>query len=296
MEDENTKRQQQIALVTGSSSGIGFETSILLARNKIYTFATMRNLSNSKVIRDIAKHGNLPLKTIPLDVTKRNSVKNAIEKIKSEQGRIDILVNNAGYSLIGALEQLSITEIKHEFETNFFGVINLIQNVLPIMRKQCNGRIINISSLGGRIGFPLSSAYNSSKFALEGLSESLRYEVNGFGIKIILIEPGVIKTNFVNNLKIGKQVVSKSNNAKKHSENLPYADITQNRLSAFKSRFEKGSSPNDVAAIVLQAATAINPKFRYIVGQDAFKLLNLKNNTSDEIFGKIVMKSVLEGD
>ena len=296
MEDENTKRQQQIALVTGSSSGIGFETSILLARNKIYTFATMRNLSNSKVIRDIAKHGNLPLKTIPLDVTKRNSVKNAIEKIKSEQGRIDILVNNAGYSLIGALEQLSITEIKHEFETNFFGVINLIQNVLPIMRKQRNGRIINISSLGGRIGFPLSSAYNSSKFALEGLSESLRYEVNGFGIKIILIEPGVIKTNFVNNLKIGKQVVSKSNNAKKHSENLPYADITQNRLSAFKSRFEKGSSPKDVAAIVLQAATAINPKFRYIVGQDAFKLLNLKNNTSDEIFGKIVMKSVLEGD
>jgi NAD(P)-dependent dehydrogenase (short-subunit alcohol dehydrogenase family) len=296
MEDENTKTQQQIALVTGSSSGIGFETSILLARNKIYTFATMRNLSNSKMIRDIAKHGNLPLKTIPLDVTKRNSVKNAIEKIKSEQGRIDILVNNAGYSLIGALEQLTITEIKHEFETNFFGVINLIQRVLPIMRKQRNGRIINISSLGGRIGFPLSSAYNSSKFALEGLSESLRYEVNGFGIKIILVEPGVIKTNFVNNLKIGKQVVSKSNNDKIHSENLPYSDITQNRLSAFKSRFEKGSPPKDVAATVLQAATAINPKFRYIVGQDAFKLLNLKKNISDEIFGKIVMKSVLQGD
>jgi NAD(P)-dependent dehydrogenase (short-subunit alcohol dehydrogenase family) len=296
MEDENTKTQQQIALVTGSSSGIGFETSLLLARNKIYTFATMRNLSNSKAIRDIAKHGNLPLKTIPLDVTKRNSIKNAIEKIKSEQGRIDILVNNAGYSLIGALEQLSITEIKHEFETNFFGVINVIQRVLPMMRKQRNGRIINISSLGGRIGFPLSSAYNSSKFALEGLSESLGYEVNGFGIKIILVEPGVIKTNFVDNLKIGKRVVSKSNNAKKHSENLPYSDITQNRLSAFKSRFEKGSSPKDVAATVLQAATAINPKFRYIVGQDAFKLLNLKNNTSDEIFGKIVMKSVLQGD
>jgi len=296
MEDENTKTQQQIALITGSSSGIGFETSILLARNKICTFATMRNSSNSKVIQDIARNENLPLKTIPLDVAKRNSVSNAIEKIKSEQGRIDILVNNAGYSLIGALEQLSISEIKQEFETNFFGVINLIQSVLPIMRKQRSGRIINMSSLGGRIGFPLSSAYNSSKFALEGLSESLRYEVNGFGIKIILVEPGVIKTNFVNNLKIGKQVVLKSNSAKKPSENLPYADITQNRMSAFKSRFEKGSSPKEVAATILQAATAINPKFRYVVGQDAFKLIDLKNNTSDEQFGKIVMKSVLEGD
>ena len=294
MQEYNTKKPQQIALITGSSSGIGLETSLLLARNGIYTFATMRNLSNSKVIQNIARNENLPLKTLSLDVTKKNSIRSAIEKIKSEQDRIDILVNNAGYSLIGALEQLSITEIKHEFETNFFGVINLIQSVLPVMRKQRSGRIINISSLAGRIGFPLSSAYNSSKFALEGLSESLRYEVNGFGISIILIEPGVVKTNFVKNLKIGKQVSEKSNNAKMLDTNLPYADITQKRIAAFKGRFEKGTSPKAVADTVLRAATTINPKFRYVVGQDAMKLIDLKNNTTDEVFGKIVMKSVLE--
>ena len=228
-------KQQLIALITGCSSGIGFETSLNLARNGIYTYATMRNLSKSKEILGYAKRDNLPLKILRLDVTDRESISGAIDKIIGEKSRIDIVVNNAGYSLLGPLEQLHIDEIKEEFETNFFGIIKLIQSVLPIMRKQGYGRIINISSLAGRIGFPLSSAYVSSKFALEGLVESLRYEVQLFGIHVCLIEPGVIKTNLVNNMKLGTNIITSSNS----NNYSPYVEIIQKRISAFKPRFEK---------------------------------------------------------
>ncbi|MGA9927453.1 MAG: SDR family oxidoreductase [Nitrososphaeraceae archaeon] len=297
MENDNGdgRTRRQIALITGSSSGIGFETSLLLARNGICTYATMRNLGKSQEILDITKKECLPLKVLTLDVTDEKSTQNAIDMVMHEQNRIDILVNNAGYSLVGALEQISMDEIKEEFETNFFGIIKLIQKVLPQMRKQRSGRIINVSSLAGRIGLPIASAYVSSKFALEGLSESLKYEVQDFGIYVILIEPGVIKTNFIKNLKIGKQVITTENNdVNTSSADLPYAEITQKRISAFKPRFEKGSSPKEVADTILEAVTSDKPKFRYIVGQDASKLMEIRKNTSDEEFGKIVMNSVLE--
>ena len=289
------EQQRQIALVTGSASGIGFETALLLARNGIYTFATMRNLSKSEEILDYARKENLPLETLRLDISDEQSISEAIEEIIGKKNRIDILVNNAGYSLLGPLEQLHMEEIKAEFETNFFGVINLIQRVLPIMRKQRYGRIINISSLAGRIGYPLSSAYVSSKFALEGLAESLRYEVQEFGIHVILIEPGVIKTNFVNNMKIGNGIMTLQNRDNNNTidDDSPYAEITNKRISAFKPRFEKGSSPKIVADIVLEAAISANPKVRYLVGDDALKMMNRRKNTSDEEFGRLVMDSVL---
>jgi NAD(P)-dependent dehydrogenase (short-subunit alcohol dehydrogenase family) len=289
------QERSSVAVVTGSSSGIGLETSLLLARSAFHTYATMRNLSKSKEILDITKKESLPLRVLPLDVTDEEATRQAIDMVMREQDRIDILVNNAGYSLVGALEQLSMDEIKEEFETNFFGIIKLIRNVLPIMRKQRSGRIINVSSVAGRIGLPLASAYVSSKFALEGLSESLKYEVQDFGIYVILIEPGVIKTNFIKNLKIGKQVITSENgNVNPSNTDLPYAEITQKRISAFKPRFEKGSSPKEVAGTILEAVTSDKPKFRYIVGQDASKLMDIRKNTSDEEFGKIVMSSVLE--
>lgn len=298
MENDNSDgrtNRGQIALITGSSSGIGFETSLLLARNGIYTYATMRNLSKSQEILDITKKECLPLKVLTLDVTDEKLIQKAIDMVMHEQNRIDILVNNAGYSLVGALEQISMDEIKEEFKTNFFGIIKLIQKVLPQMRKQRSGRIINISSLAGRIGLPLVSAYVSSKFALEGLSESLKYEVQDFGIHVILIEPGVIKTNFIKNLKIGKQVITSENgDVNTSNADLPYAEMIQKRISAFKPRFEKGSSPKEVADTILEAVTSDKPEFRYIVGKDASKLMDIRNNTSDEEFGKIVMNSVLE--
>ena len=286
-------KQQQIALVTGSSSGIGYETSLRLAQNGIYTYASMRNLSKSGEILGYAKRNNLPLKTLRLDITDEESISGAIDKIIAEKKRIDIIVNNAGYSLLGPLEQLDIDEIKDEFETNFFGIIRLIQSALPIMRKQGYGRIINISSLAGRIGLPLSSAYVSSKFALEGLVESLRYEVQPFGIHVILIEPGVIKTNFVNNMKVGRNVITSSNTNNGIS---PYVEILQKRISAFKPRFEKGLAASKVADMVLEAVTADNPKVRYLVGEDALKMMEKRKNSTDEEITRLVMNSVLGGE
>jgi NAD(P)-dependent dehydrogenase (short-subunit alcohol dehydrogenase family) len=288
-------KQHQIALVTGSSSGIGFETSLRLARNGIYTYASMRNPSKSEEILGYARKDNLPLKILRLNVTDVKSISEAVDKIVSEKSRIDIVVNNAGYSLFGPLEQLDIGEIKEEFETNFFGIIKLIQSVIPIMRKQGYGRIINISSLAGRIGFPLSSAYVSSKFALEGLIESLRYEVQPFGIHVCLIEPGVIKTNFVNNMKLGKNVLT-LRNGNNDDDDPPYVEIIQKRISAFKPRFEKGSPASDVADMVLEAVTSNNPKARYLVGKDALKMMEKRKNTTDEEFDRLVMNSILGRD
>jgi len=159
---------REVAVVTGSSSGIGYETSLTLARNGFYTYATMRNIGKSVSIKQMANKDALPLKVIQLDVNDDLSVKNAIEEIISEKERIDILVNNAGYGLIGPIEDISLEELKAQFETNLFGVIRVTQAVLPIMRRQKEGgRIINVSSIGGIVGYPFSAAYCSTKFALE---------------------------------------------------------------------------------------------------------------------------------
>ena len=282
----NSDRTKKVAVVTGSSTGIGFETSLLLARNGFYTYATMRNLDKSKAIISLKQKEKLSLEILQLDVTADESVKEAINKITSEQERIDVLVNNAGYALVGAFEELSIEEFKEQYETNVFGVIRVTQAVLPIMRNQRCGTIVNISSIAGKIGFPLTSAYVSSKFALEGLSESMAYEIEQFGIKVILIEPGVIKTNFDNNLKIGKRV--------HNNQNSSYTEMTQKRINGFKSRFENGSPSIDVAKVILKTITSENPtKLRYLVGNDAFKLIKIRNNVSDKKFRKLVIKSVL---
>jgi NAD(P)-dependent dehydrogenase (short-subunit alcohol dehydrogenase family) len=287
------RNKKVVAVVTGSSSGIGFETSLLLAKNGFFTYATMRNIDKSDAIIDLKLKEKLPLEVLKLDVTNDKSVKEAIEKIINEQERIDVLVNNAGYALVGALEELSIQEFKEQFETNLFGVIRVTQEILPIMRKQRHGTIVNISSLAGRIGFPLTSAYVSSKFALEGLSESMAYEVEQFGIKVILIEPGVIKTNFDKNLKIAKKA---SNNTTTNNGNSPYADITEKRIAGFKPRFESGSSSIEVAKVILKSVTSKNPpsELRFMVGDDAFKLMEIRKNKSDKEFRKIVMEGVLK--
>lgn len=283
----NSNRNKKVAVVTGSSSGIGLETSLLLARNGFYTYVTMRNLDKSKTITDLKQKEKLSLEVLKLDVTTDESVKEAIHRITNEQGRIDVLVNNAGYALVGPFEELSIEEFKEQFETNVFGVIRVTQSVLPIMRRQKCGTIVNISSIAGKIGFPLTSAYVSSKFALEGLCESMACEVEQFGIKVILIEPGVIKTNFDNNLKIGKRVSIVPNSS--------YAEMTQKRISGFKPRFENGSPPIEVATVILKAITSENlSELRYLVGNDAFKLMEIRDNLSDKEFRKLIMKSVLQ--
>lgn len=191
--------------MTGSSSGIGYETSLLLARNQFTTYATMRNINKSDRLREIALNENIPLNVTQLDVNSDTSVDDAIENIVKENDRIDILVNNAGYDLFGSLEESSLEEIKQQFETNVFGVIRTTKAVIPTMRKQGNGTIVNISSVGGTVGlFPFTTAYHANKFAVEGFTESLRQEIADFGINVILIEPGFIGSNFMDNMKTAK--------------------------------------------------------------------------------------------
>src|SRR5438128_171768 len=192
----------KVAVVTGSSSGIGYQTSLMLARNGFVTYATMRNINKSENIKPIAAKENLSIRITKLDVTDDASINNAVQAILSETGRIDVLVNNAGYVLDGAFEDLSMNEIKSQYETNVFGLIRTTQAILPTMRKQKSGIIVNISSVAGRFGYPGGSAYISTKFAVEGLSESMSYELEPFGIKVIIIEPGVISTNIFNSVVV----------------------------------------------------------------------------------------------
>src|SRR5215831_11677770 len=230
---------QRVAVVTGTSSGIGQETSLTLARNGFLTYATMRNLNKKENIKSVAEKENLPVKIMMLDVTDDRSVNNTIQSITNETSRIDVLVNNAGYGLMGAFEDLLMDEIKAQFETNLFGLIRTTQAVLPIMRKQNSGFIVNISSGAGRFGYPGASAYVSTKFAVEGLTESISYELEPFGIKVILIEPGFIKTNF-------QQAMIRS----QHPDS-PYSQMMQKRAAASRKFFQNGSEPELVAKYTL---------------------------------------------
>ena len=269
----------KIAIITGRSSGIGLETAILLAKNGFKTFATMRNTIKADKIKQRAKSENVSVEILSLDVTNDESVKNAIKTIIEKEGRIDVLVNNAGYAIIGAVEDLSNEEIKSQFETNVFGVYRITQAVLPIMRKQKSGRIITISSIAGFAGFPAMSAYVSTKFAVEGFTESLRHEVTPFGIHACVVEPGVIKTN----------IMKAAPTAKKSLDNSAYSDIVQSIGKGIQGAMESmGSPPSVVAKAVLQAATAENPEIRYTAGEDAKMLQQARKIKSDKEFEEVV--------
>jgi NAD(P)-dependent dehydrogenase (short-subunit alcohol dehydrogenase family) len=273
----------KVALVTGSSSGIGYETALLLARNGFDTFATMRNMNKSKEITEVSKRENLPLRVMQLDVNDDRSVADAIKNILNEKKSIEVVVNNAGYGLMGSVEDSSLDEIKAQFETNFFGAIRVIKEVIPIMRKQRSGTIVNVSSVAGRIGFPMGSAYVSSKFALEGLSESMSYELKQFGIKIVLIEPGVINTNFA-------FVTPK----KALEANSSYSQLMNKLEENLFSTIANGTPPKDVANVILHSITKESPEHRYLVGNDAVELINARKNSTDEEFEKMIVANLLK--
>jgi len=276
---------QKIAVVTGSSSGIGFATSLLLARNGFHTYATMRNLKKSTSLVDVIQREKLPLQVIQLDVNDDKSVKDTIDKIIAERGKIDVLINNAGYGLVGCVEDLSLDEVRHIFETNLFGVIRVTQAVLPIMRKQKGGTIVNISSVVGKIGLPVTPAYISTKFALEGLSESMRYELEQFGIKVIIVEPGAVRTDFSDNIKVAKKAMD---------PNSLYSQLTQKVSAGLKLLLKHGTPPEEVAKVILKAVTSSNPELRYPVGNDAVMIIEARRNMSDTEFEKFMKKEILQ--
>ena len=272
---------EKVAIVTGSSSGIGYETALALARDGFYTFATVRNLKKADKISQVAKKENLNIEIIELDVDDEKSIGAAVEKIFAKRQRIDVLVNSAGWGLFGSVEDVSMKDFRAQFETNFFGIISIIQKVAPIMRKQGAGVIVNVSSVAGRIGFPGSPAYISSKFALEGLSESIRYELGQFGIKIIIIEPGVIKTNFFSSMKIAEL-----------KPDSPYKEITEKVIMGIKMMAELGTPPSEVATTILNAVKEENPRPRYIVGNDAQMFLEAKKTKTDTEFENYLKKEL----
>ena len=274
----------QVALITGCSSGIGYETALMLGRNGFRTFATMRNTKKSDSLQEIIRKEGLDVSIQQLDVNDNASIENTINNIKNEANRIDVLINNAGFGLVGFFEDLTLDEIRDQFETNFFGILNITRKIIPIMRLQKSGTIINISSGAGQVGFPGISAYVSTKFAIEGFSESLMYELLPYGIKVVIIEPGVIKTNFFRNCKLSEHSV------KKNSTYSTSLDKFQKNIEIMQ---EHATSPTDVAKVIIQVLGNSEPKQRYIVGNDVAMILEAKKNLSDNEFKKMMIQNII---
>ena len=274
----------RVALITGCSSGIGYETALMLGRNGFRTFATMRNTKKSDSLQEIITKEGLDVSIQQLDVNDNASIENTINNIKNEANRIDVLINNAGFGLVGFFEDLTLDEIRDQFETNFFGVLNITKKIIPIMRLQKSGTIINISSGAGQVGFPGISAYVSTKFAIEGFSESLTYELLPYGIKVVIIEPGVIKTNFFRNCKVSEHSVKKNST---YSSSL---DKFQRNIEIMQ---EHATSPTDVAKVIIQVLGNSEPKQRYIVGNDVAMILEAKKNLSDNEFKKMMIQNII---
>jgi len=255
--------QEKIAVVTGSSSGIGLATTVELALNGYRVVATMRNMGRSGKLEEAAQKAGVRdrLDLRRVDITEPDSLAEAVNGIVRDHGRIDVLVNNAGFSTGGFAEDMTLAELRHQMETNFFGNVAMTKAVLPTVRKQRSGHIVQISSVGGRASAPLLSSYNASKFALEGWSEALRIEVHSLGIRVVLIEPGDYDTDiWERNLVIGKQALDTSSPNKERSQ----------RFAEFvKSRVPKRRDPREVAELIVGVANDPNPKLRYVIGPDA---------------------------
>lgn len=240
-------------LITGCSSGIGAATASRLVANGWDVWASARR---PETLAELAAAG---CRTVALDVTDEGSMSTAVDTVLDASGRLDALVNNAGYSQSGALESLDVDDVRRQFETNVFGLLRLTQLVLPVMREQRSGRIVNIGSMGGKLTFPGGGAYHASKYAVEALSDALRYEVSGFGIKVVLIEPGLITTNFEAAVAAGMP-----------TGDGPYAAFNQQVQAATSEAYDGpmarfGGPPEAVAKVIEKALTKAHPKSRYTV-------------------------------
>jgi len=270
-------------LVTGASSGIGRVTALRLAQSGYDVIATGRSESRLKGLVVEANDLGLELKTFSMDIcSSARDIRDAIESnICSE--RVDVLINNAGYGLWGPLETLSDQELTNQFQTNVFGLISLTQTLLPQLRLSDNGKIINVSSVLGRLGTPFNGAYVSSKFALEGLSESLRHELAPFGVSVTLVEPGYFDTGFQSS-----QVRAEKSN----SPAFPYRDLLNNYLVR-RSRYIKPSNPVKVARVIEKIIRSRSPRFRYVVGVDAKLAILAKALLPDKLFAYFVRKATI---
>ena len=267
----------KVAVITGASSGIGSAAALSLLSQGFTVYGAARRIDR---LEALASQGVKPL---ALDVTDAKSMQDGIANVLASSGRIDVLVNNAGYGSYGAIEDVSQEEAKRQFEVNVFGAMELTKLVLPQMRKEGSGRIINISSVGGRAVGPFGGWYHGTKFALEALSDSLRMELKPFGIDVVVVEPGGIKSEFLDIAASGLQATS---------GNGPYADRVKSMLASFTNprMMSMQSPPQIIADVIARAATVKKPKTRYVAGFGARPLVTLRRFLSDRAFDSLISR------
>lgn len=269
----------KVILITGASSGIGKATALRLIQDGHVVYGAARRVEQ---MQDLVEAGGHALE---LDVTNEEQIIGTVQKIIDEQGRIDVLFNNAGYAVYGAVEDVPVQTARRQFEVNLFGLARITQEVLPHMRAQKSGQIINTSSMGGRMFTPLGAWYHASKHALEGWSDCLRIEVQQFGIKVVILEPGVIKTEFSDVMQDGLRKVS---------EGGPYQKLTEELIKSTKKNYESGtgSEPSVIANVVSKVVQDPNPKRRYAAGQYAKLMMGIRKWLGDGVFEKVLRSMV----
>lgn len=272
-----------IAIVTGSSSGFGLLTSLELAKLNFHVIATMRNTEKGYGLLEQAKLESVAenIEIQQLDVTSESSIQRLQEYIE-KIGTVDVLVNNAGYAGAGFVEEIPIDEYRQQFETNFFGLIAVTQAFLPMMRNNNKGKIINVSSISGRVGFPGISPYVASKHALEGWSECLRLEMLPYGVEVCLIEPGSYQTNI---WSTGKQVTEKSQN--ENSPYYPYMKKIEKHLEEGQANF---GDPLEIARKIGEIANKNNSTLRYPIGKGVRLSISIKNSLPWKTWEKLFLK------
>ena len=261
-----------VTLVTGTSTGIGFATALHFARRRHQVVATMRDLAKAGPLQDAARAESLPLVVRALDVTRPESVEQVVAATRDREGPIDVLVNNAGIGGATPLELTPEPEHRAMFETNYWGAIRMIQAVLPSMRERSTGCIVNVTSIAGRVATPNQIAYSASKHALAAASEALAHEVHAFGIRVAIIEPGVVQTAIFEN----------SAGATRYDKTSPYRQIMRRNGKLFAAGFRNPGQPEAVAEAIYEAVTTRAPRLRYPVGVDALGLAAGRARVSDE--------------
>jgi len=263
----------KIALITGASSGIGRVTALLLAQHGYIVYAGTRDPKRFTIQLD-------NLHVVALDITDSESIKQVVNTIKAEQGQIDVLINNAGYALVSTVEDVSEEEMFNQFNINVFSIFRLCKAVTPLMRENSSGVIINISSFLGKIGLPLFTFYNASKYAVEGITDSLRYELNPFNIRVHSIMPGFFSTNFANeNLVANKATLDKSN---------PYHNLASHLVPNILKQINDGNEAKEAGELVIKMIEDENSPARATVGDKASKFIQMRRELSDEDFERKV--------
>ena len=254
-------------IVTGANSGIGRSTAITLATNGYTVFATMRSLGRGEKLREIAQELNLVIKEVELDVSDTDSVNQGINEILEQTDQIDVLINNAGVGSNAVIEDVDIESDKSVFETNFWGAVRCIQAVLPTMRHQKSGHIIQVSSIAGRVGLPAQPIYSASKWALEGLSENLAHDLSSFGVKVSIIEPGVTRT----------AILGKNNTV---PQNDDFENIYARMLDMYMQGIEANIRPETVSETILQCLESSSKQLRWPVAWGAEAMINARHDGS----------------